>query len=184
MPGKKRTTEQRLADEEQVAKLMLENPDLSQSEIADRLSISQPTVSRHKMSLYQRWVENAAEYHSQMMVMFLQRSQWRYDQAQEAWLASKEPLKERKTEGGRAEPSKASIRTVDRDGSGEFLRIMRDEDAYQAKMLGLLRDKVDVTSNGRTLGISADLLAKADEKAEAELEAWMAGRFGDDAVVQ
>lgn len=175
----KRNTTQRLADEALVAKLMLEQPGISQMKIAQELGISQPTVSRHKAALYRRWIENAQDHFTEMMLRQVQESQWRYDEAREAWEASKEPKTVKSTSGGRGVPATASVMTADQNGDPRFLDVMRKEAEYQAKLLGLMREQVDVTSNGRTIGVSADVMIRMEEKASTELDDWEAKRFGD-----
>jgi predicted transcriptional regulator len=178
-PKQKRTTAQRLKDEQRVAQMLLESPGVSQAAIARELEVSQATISRHKVALYQKWIEGAQEHFTQMMIGQLQRSQWRYEQAMEAWEASKEPRKESAKTMQLGQATAATMKSVEKDGDPRFLEVMRKEDEYQARLLGLLRDRVDVTSNGRTIGVSADVLARVDEQASGELDEWVEGRFAD-----
>lgn len=175
MAGTKRESDDILKDGAEIAVLYFEEG-LTQAQIAKRLQISQPTVSRHVRTIREKWLTQQIDSYTKHLSQKIARSEARYEEAREAWEASKEPKKVTETRGGKGIASTATVRSEEQNGDPRFLEAMRREDEFQSKLLGLLTERVDVNQVGQASGISADALADAASKARESVQAWRAAR--------
>lgn len=177
MPGIERTNEQRAADLKEMARLRLFGH--SQTAIAEKLGISQATVSRDLAEIVKGWKAEAVSDMDEIKAKELAKLDALEVEAYEAWQASKRESQKKVVEDrpGKSGGKFAKIETQQNDGDPRFLQALLAIQDRRAKILGFdVPVKFDGTvTNKATIDASAlsdaaleEILAARDAMAAAE----------------
>jgi predicted DNA-binding protein YlxM (UPF0122 family) len=162
MPGHSRTKGQRENDLVRIAEMHAQ--DMSQSEIAAALSVTQQQISHDLKEIYRRWAEPNPKKLGVIKARLLTEIRLNKKIMRQAWRDSLKPKetaskKQVSTPGGVVaagedarpdrERNEASLKTEERDGNVAFMREVREYISLEIKLHGLnAPEQLAVTDGG------------------------------------
>jgi hypothetical protein len=180
VPGIERTKEQRAADLKDMARLRLFGH--SQTAIADKLGISQATVSRDLETIVQGWKAEAVSDMDEIKAKELAKLDALEVEAYAAWQASKGESQKKVVEDrpGKSGGKFAKIETQQSDGDPRFLQALLAIQDRRAKILGFdvpvkfdgtVTNKATINASALSDSALAEILAARDALAAQEAAA-------------
>lgn len=160
MPGQKRPPSTRARI--QYRAVLLRDEGLKQAEIVERLkkegySVSQQTVSRYLRAATKSYLAQSRNEMARQIKREVAAADLVEEEALNAWLDA--------------------LERGDEKMDSSLLKRVIEASQHRAKLLQLIQDRVDVTSQGER--ITADRMAEADRAAMDKLQGW-AAQFEDD----